>query len=95
MGVYKNSRYTLTPPYVRNETLILGTRERATFNPENCSHYTFVVGDTVDGIAYRQYGNPALWWAIMDANRQYQSELEIKPGDLLVIPSFEEVVQYV
>ena len=27
----------------------------------------------------------------MDANRQYQTELEIKAGDILQIPSIDEV----
>lgn len=95
MAVYKDSRYTKTPAYVRRgETLVLSIRDRSNFDLSNATFYTVVQGDTIDGIAFRQYGNAQLWWAIMDANPIYQSEVEIKPGDVLVIPPFEEVVKY-
>jgi nucleoid-associated protein YgaU len=68
-------------------------RSRYVFDLTNAIYYTVVQGDTLDGIAYRQYGNAQLWWAIMDANPQYQSELEIKAGDVLCIPPYEQVVR--
>lgn len=93
MALYKGSRYIRTPLYPRGETLVFGIRRRNKFNLSEATYYTVVQGDTIDGIAYRQYGNAQLWWAIMDANPQYQSELEIKAGDVLCIPPFEEVVR--
>lgn len=92
MAVFQDSRYTKTPAYVRQGSLILGIRNRNYFNVDKATFYTVVQGDTIDGIAYRQYGNAQFWWAIMDANPKYQSELEIKPGDVLTIPSLDEVV---
>lgn len=94
MAVFKGSRYVQTPVYVRSgDTLILDVRTRNKFNLDRASFYTVVQRDTIDGIAFKLYGNAQLWWAIMDANPQYQTELEIKAGDILVIPPYEEVVR--
>lgn len=94
MAVFQDSRYVKTSAYVRQgNTLTLSIRSRNHFNIDKSTYYTVVQGDTIDGIAYKQYGNAQLWWAIMDANPKYQSELEIKSGDVLVIPSFDEVVK--
>ena len=94
MSVFQGSRYVKTSAYVRRgETLVLSIRNRNHFDASKATFYTVVQGDTIDGIAYKQYGNAQLWWAIMDANPLYQSEIEIKPGDVLVIPPFDEVVK--
>ena len=94
MAVFQNSRYVKTSAYIRRgETLILNIRKRNHFKDSDCTYYTVVRGDTIDGIAYRIYGNAQLGWAIMDANPTFQSEIEIKAGDVLKIPPFEEVVR--
>lgn len=94
MSVFQGSRYVKTPAYVRRgETLVLGIRNRQLFNKAKYSYYTVIQGDTLDGISYKKYGNAQLGWAILDANPIYQSEVEINPGDVLAIPSFEEVVK--
>lgn len=95
MAVFQGSRYVKTSAYVRRgETLVLSIRNRLHFNDEECRYYTVVQGDTIDGIAYKQYGNAQLGWAIMDANPALQSEMDIEAGDILKIPPFEEVVKY-
>lgn len=92
--VFKGSRYTKTSAYVRHgETLVLSIREKMKFDLTNATYYTVVQGDTIDGIAYKEYSNAQLYWAIMDANPKIQSELDIKPGDVLVIPPYSEVVK--
>lgn len=94
MSVFQDSRYTKTPAYVRHgQALILSIRNRVHFDQSKATFYTVVQGDTLDGIAHRQYGNAQLGWAIMDANPRYQSEIEIMPGDVITIPSFDEVVK--
>lgn len=94
MAVFKDSRYTKTSAYVRDGgTLILSIRERNHFDSSKFVYYTVIQGDTLDGISYKHYGNAQLGWAIMDANPQYQTEIEIKPGDVIAIPSFDEVVK--
>lgn len=92
MTVYSKGRYTNTTPYVRNGTLVFTRRNRVSFNKDRAKYYTVVLGDTMDGIAYNMYGSACLYWAIMDANPAYSSELDMKPGDVIVIPSKDEVV---
>ena len=93
MAVYQGSRYIQTPLYAVGEALAIGIRARNHFDLTNATYYTVIQGDTIDAIAYKQYGNAQLWWAIMDANPVYQSELDIKAGDTICIPPFEEVVK--
>lgn len=94
MAVFQNSRYVRTSAYIRRgETLVLNIRRRNNFKESECTYYTVVRGDTLDGISYNHYGNAQLGWAILDANPVYQSEIEIKAGDVLKIPPFEEVVR--
>lgn len=93
MGIYSSSRYIKTSAYPRrNETLILGIRSRFKYNPEHFKYHTVVSGDTLDGIAYRYYNNAHLYWAILDANPKYQSEIDIAIGDVISIPDYSEVV---
>ncbi len=97
MSVYKGSRYTRTGLYQSDSSgaLILAIRQKTPFNMDSCTYYTVVEGDTIDGIAHRQYGNAQLYWAIMDANPSYLSELEIQPGDVIAIPAYDEVVKFI
>lgn len=93
--LFKGTRYTNTQAYIRDGgALIVDIRTQAEFDLKNATYYTVVEGDTIDGIAYKQYGNATLWWAIMDANPRFQHEIEIKPGDLIAIPSYEEVLRW-
>lgn len=95
MAVYRNSRYTKTSAYIKSgDTLTLESRQRTKISLKEATYYTVIQGDTIDGIAFNLYGNAQLYWVIMDCNPKYQSELEIKPGDVLVVPAFEEVVKY-
>lgn len=93
--LFEGTRYTTTSAYIHEgDALVLDIRQQASFNLSDATFYTFRERDTLDGIAYMQYGNAALWWAILDANPRFQHEIEIKPGDLLVIPSYEEVIRW-
>lgn len=94
--IFKGSRFTNTPAYIdeTDGTLLIGIRSRATFDMTEAQYYTFIQGDTIDGIAYREYGDASLYWAILDANPEFQHEVEIKPGDTLAIPPYNEVVKW-
>ena len=47
-------------------------------------------GDTLPGIAAREYGDPALWREIADENpRAAASPVRLRPGDVLVLPPVE------
>lgn len=97
MAVFENSRYLHTRQFNRLgwETPTLEMRKRFTFNQANCSTYIWCEGDTLDGVAYRQYGICDLRWAILDANPKYKTEFDIQGGDVILIPNYEEVVSIV
>lgn len=92
MTVFSGSRYVTTPPTKVGNTIMLKLRERHKFDISKASLYTVIQGDTIDGIAYKLYGNASLWWAIMDANPKYQNELDMKAGDVINIPALDEVL---
>lgn len=95
MAIYENSRYTTTRIYARGEeeTPTLKTRVRVSFNEGNCSIHTWCAGDTLDGLSTQYYENPDFRWAILDANPNYRTEFEIKVGDLIYIPAFEDIIE--
>ena len=95
MSVFQGSRYTETSVYVKGDTAILEIRQRIRFNLERATYYTVIQGDTLDGIAYKKYGNAQLYWSILDANPVYQSEMDVKAGDIILIPPLEEVMKHV
>ena len=97
MAVYENSRYLHTRQSTRLgwDTPTLEMRSRFTFNQEDCINHEWCEGDTLDGVSYRYYGISALRWAILDANPKYRTEFDIKNGDVILIPDYEEVVSLV
>ena len=97
MAVYENSRYLHTRVMTRLgwDSPTLQMRERFSFNQDNCTSYEWCDGDTLDGVAYKYYENTALRWAILDANPKYRTEFDIKNGDIILIPEYDEVVNIV
>jgi len=96
MSVFQGSRYTNTKIRAREDgSVVFHIREFPNFSDSKGYYYTVVEGDTIDGIAYRYYENAQLYWAILDANPQIQSEVELKPGMILLIPFYEEVVNHI
>lgn len=92
--IHKDSRFIQTPVFSRDgQAFIFNIREPSKFTIEDCVYYTFVQGDTLDGIAYKLYGNAKLGWAILDVNN-LQSELDFEVGKQYLIPNFEEVLKY-
>ena len=95
--MYENSRYLQTRMYKNSNknTYVLKIRKRHSFNMQRCTIHEWCRGDTLDGVAFRYYGVSAFRWAILDANPKYRTEFEIEPGDLVSIPSYDEVVEKV
>lgn len=94
MSVHVGSRYIKTPIFAKDgQAFIFNIREKQKFNSDLATYYTVIEGDTLDGIAFKNYGNANLYWAILDANPQYMSEMDIKVGDTIMIPSFSEVTR--
>ena len=94
MAVYEGSRY-VTGKLKRfgRGVPLLDIRQPVQFDPDSCKRCTVKPGDRVDGIAFREYGRADLYWAIMDANPRYFSELGIKPGDVLLVPPMREIAR--
>lgn len=97
MSVFDNSRYLRTEQVTRLgwNSPLLKMRKRFTFNEENCQVHEWVSSDTLDGVSYKYYGETAFRWAILDANPKYRTEFDIKSGDRILIPDYEEVVDLV
>lgn len=95
MAVFENSRYLRTSQSLYKDSPVLDIRDRFTFNVDKCDIYIWKEGDTLDGLAYKYYGNSALRWAILESNVQYRTEFDINSGDLILIPDYEEVVAIV
>lgn len=94
MAVFSGSRYLKSPIYARRgQKFIFNVRNKFKFNMDSATYYTVIQGDTLDGIAYKMYGNAQLYWAILDSNLNLMSELDIKVGMSLIIPPFEQVVK--
>lgn len=96
MSIYTGSRYAGEKTYYPNggDKEIFGIRERKQFDLTNAKYHTWIDGDTLDFLAYKHYNNSQLWWVLLEANSQYQTELDIQAGDLIAIPPFSEVVRH-
>lgn len=89
--IYQGSRYTNTKLYDRNGALMFKIRKPFYFNKDRAVIHTFAEYDRLDTLATKYYGNPQLSWVILEANKQYRSEFDIKMGDVLIIPNYDEV----
>ena len=95
MAIYKNSRYANTPTYYPfgDGKKVFDIRLRPPTNKRDVVYHTWTDADTLDFLAYQKYGTSELWWVIMDANPQYQCEMDIKAGDIIIIPSANEAIK--
>lgn len=90
---YRNSVYSLDR---KSGSLYFHIRKKKKFNlsPENVIYHLVSAGETLPIIAYKYYRKASLYWVLMDSNPSIQHEFDIKPGDTLTIPSYEQVVKY-
>lgn len=97
MSMYENSRYLYTPLYTRrgDNTNYLKIRKRFHFNANNCTTHVWTETDALDRLAYFYYGFAALRWVFLEANVQYRSEYDIKVGDEILVPDYNEVIRLV
>ena len=52
-----------------------------------------VEGDSLPAIAYREYGQPAMWRAVADLNR-VDDPMRLRPGDRILLPAVEELLAH-
>ena len=62
--------------------------EEARFSASFAKHYVVRHGDTLSSVAGTEYGDPALWRPIAEAN-DIDDPLDLRPGEVLVIPAVE------
>lgn len=98
MAIFKDSRYEYVPVYhhytgMYEENLFSGTsiptlrrRKLSEFSNTEAVIHTFQLGDRLDLLAYKYYGDAQLWWVILDANPKYMTPFEIPIGVSLLIP---------
>ena len=84
-----DSRYIKAEKYNTGDCVILKPRKPLTFSSEGAYYHTFEASDTLEGLAFKYYGNEKLYWVILDANPKYMSELNIQVGDVLTIPQYD------
>ncbi len=84
-GIPVRARLSITLKEFKME---LNERERNKQSPDRTKVYVTKQGDSLWSIAYKEYGDPALWRHIADKNRIYDPRL-LEPGMELIIPSLE------
>lgn len=80
-----NSRYAELPVYNYNGRMIPATR-RISREVQDGIYYTVIEGDTLDLLAYRNYGDERLWWVIADVNPGIKFPTQLEAGSIIVIP---------
>lgn len=93
--IYVGSRYKDCKAEYDSETerVTFAIRTPYNFDKRNCIVHLMVEGETLEQLAYKNYGDSQLWWVIMEANSKYNFEFEIQPGDTILIPTKQEVVR--
>ena len=86
--IFENSRYTDT--YLLNgigaEPIYFSNTDIKVDKSPNDLVYTVKAGDRLDSIAYEFYKDCQLKWKILYANPEFETELDIKAGDVIIIP---------
>ena len=91
--IYQHSRYSKTPLFNRDGNIIFRQRRRFVFGMSGSQRHRFKESDRLYNLAREYYGDSQLWWVLLDANPQYRTEMDIKSGDVLAVPSYEEVMK--
>jgi hypothetical protein len=50
-------------------------------------HYVWAERDRIDALSQRFYGDPDMWWKIMDFNPEIMNPFDINVGTVLRIPN--------
>lgn len=92
--IYKGSRYSNTQAKINEQgEKILKQRKSFNYNLDKATKHIFTETDSLPLLAYNNYGSSKLWWAILEANPGYKTELDIAIGDVIMIPSKKEVLR--
>jgi hypothetical protein len=93
--ISKRSRYASCVLLREGGLESLGTRPRLDSSPRyDDQFHTVVDGDRIDLIAWRYFGDAALWWVVCDYNDLFWP-LDLEPGTVLRLPSREHLIMRV
>lgn len=89
--IYLDSRYS-NGPLIRawnpkNENYVVAVLREWPVSAARFSIYEWVETDRLDIVAWKFFGNPGLWWRILDANPEIIDSTSIAPGTQLRIPN--------
>jgi hypothetical protein len=84
-GIPVRARLNIT---LKEFKIELNERERSRKSSDRTRMYVTRQGDNLWSIAYKEYGDPALWRPIADKNRIHEPRL-LEPGTELIIPFLE------
>lgn len=84
-GIPVRARLNIT---LKEFKIELNERERSRKSSDKTKMYVTRQGDSLWSIAYKEYGNPALWRPIADRNR-IDDPRSLESGTELIIPSLE------
>lgn len=91
--IFKGSRYSDGELYYDKDynTMYIAPHYTSIKVDESVDYlYQFKQFDRLDLLAEKFYGNPQSKWIILYANPKYNTELDIKVGDVIVIPNLDE-----
>lgn len=87
------SRLSIDNLYDHRGTLMHKNDIRRSVSNKDCTIHIFRGGDRIDSLSYAHYGTYDLGWVIMYANPKYRREEDIKSGDAIIIPNYNEVLK--
>jgi nucleoid-associated protein YgaU len=61
--------------------------------PAGRRSYTLIEGESLQSLAYAEYGDPNLWRAIAEANR-IEDPFAMRPGTKVLLPSRDDAQSY-
>lgn len=87
------SRYSIFPYYYNrlDEKYIYGITAQLKDNNTTYVNHTVKLRDTLDTLSLYYYGSPLYYWIIADFNRIQDPYKELKEGDILKIPTFNNI----
>ncbi len=93
----KDSRYKTARRFAADEKGVIpckGARPREITTATGVMEHVIQEGDRLDLLARHFYGDPRLWWRIIDANPDLRNGVEVslkeRAGEIILIPKAKE-----
>ena len=92
MSIFEGSRYENSKVYKLDEKYFIGSRKilKKKNYSDNIIH-TVIQGERLELIAYKYWGIADLYYIICDWNDIFNPLVDLEPGTVLTLPSFNKV----